>query len=288
MTYTSLRWICPKCGASLHPAEEEACVSCGLRFNFTNGYWSAEGNNVQAHFSRERRDYLAALEPHHFWFPARYRLTEKIFRRWLPARASAAIDLGCGTGKFLPALRAAVPAVVGVDAHQTSLSDAAAREPSATLIHSDAANTPLDRNQFDAVVALDVLEHADPIPLMKEMSRLARPGALLIVSVPAFQILWSRLDEAAGHRLRYRVEGLRQELMAGGWDYSGHTHYQFFLFPLVLLSRRLFSRSDTPLERKPPPLVGRFLGAVNNLEVSMLWRCALPFGSSLIAWARRR
>ncbi|HSJ97524.1 MAG TPA: class I SAM-dependent methyltransferase, partial [Myxococcota bacterium] len=113
------------------------------------------------------------------------------------------------------------------------------------------------------------------------------PGGHLLLSVPAFPSLWSPLDEAAGHRCRYRRAALERELRAGGWELRHATHYQALLFPLVWLARRLPSRAAVPLERRPPRWLGRALGAVDEVEVRLWANRRLPFGSSLIAVASR-
>ena len=73
------------------------------------------------------------------------------------------------------------------------------------------------------------------------------------------------------------------ELQAAGLRVVGYTHYQFLLFPLVWLSRRLGSKQGrSSLEARPSLPLGRFLGMVNAFEVAMLSKFSLPFGSSLI------
>ena len=62
---------------------------------------------------------------------------------------------------------------------------------------------------------------------------------------------------------------------------------QFLLFPAMVLSRRLLGSRGATLERRPPRLLSRALARVNEVEVRLLGRRQLPFGSSLVAWAER-
>jgi SAM-dependent methyltransferase len=155
------------------------------------------------------------------------------------------------------------------------------------LIEGDATRVPLADASFDLVVALDVLEHVAPEALLGEARRLLRPGGALLLSVPAFPSLWSPLDEAAGHRCRYRRRELAAELAANGFCAVHWTHYQALLFPVAWLARRFASDGPVPLERRPPRLLGRALGLVNQLEVTLFARRRLGFGTSLWMLAQR-
>ena len=169
-----------------------------------DGVWRFAPGFTPDGFRAVRRDHLAAIEPGHFWFPPRRRLLARLLRRIGPADATSAIELGCGTGGFLPELAGRYPTVVGLDAYDASLKAAQDRAPFAVLVQADACRTPLAGGQFDLVAALDVLEHVEPATFLREARRLVRDGGWLLLSVPAFPCLWSALDEAAGHRCRYR------------------------------------------------------------------------------------
>ena len=276
---------CRRCGAS-SPAQDESwscAAGCGAAFARRDGIWRVD-QVEPAGFSAASREHLASFEEDHFWFDGRQRLLLDLVYRGAPPRR--AIDLGCGNGRFLAALAERGAAATGVDAYADSLARARAKAPGATLIAAELGDLPLPSASFDLVAALDVLEHLEPARLLAEARRLLAPGGRLLLSVPAFACLWSRRDERAGHRLRYRRALLESELAAHGFAPEFFTHYQFLLFPLVWLSRRLDARRPLPLERRPPGALGRLLGAVNRLEVGLFGGRRLPWGSSLIALAR--
>lgn len=253
----------------------------------SGGIWRAAPGFRPPGFSAARRAHLAALEPDHFWFPARRRLLAALLARGAARQRGAAIELGCGSGTALPLLATDHSICVGVEGHPESLVAARARVPDAVLIEGDATRVPLADAGFDLAIALDVLEHVDPEALLAEAHRLLRPGGSLLLCVPAFPSLWSPLDEAAGHRCRYRRRELAAELGANGFRVIHWTHYQALLFPIAWLSRRFASDGPLPLERRPPRLLGRALGLVNQLEVTLFARCQLPFGTSLFMLAQR-
>ena len=99
------------------------------------------------------------------------------------------VDLGCGGGLLSLPLLAEGARVVGVDRSPECI-DAARQECArgglaarARWIVGDAARTPLETERADLVLLSDVLEHVpSPAGLLREASRLLRPGGLLYAS----------------------------------------------------------------------------------------------------------
>lgn len=282
---------CPVCGRALaDPAHGAACG--GARHYEGPGRLKlAIEDSCPQGFDLDavaRLDHLG--DQNHFWMRERLRLIDRLLGRLHGATAggwAAALELGCGAGLSLPLLEARAERVVAVDGHRILLQRALAATRHATLVQADVTDTGLEGGRFDLITAFDVLEHTDADAFLSEARRLAAPDAKLLVSVPAFASLWSEMDVRAGHRCRYRWGQLKAELARNGWRPLGHTHFQFFLFPLVYASRRLARNSIRQLERTPPGGVDRLLGLVNHLEVALLAGVPLPFGSSLFGWASR-
>jgi SAM-dependent methyltransferase len=101
-----------------------------------------------------------------------------------------ALDAGCGTGRALPLLRAAVgPAgvVLGLDLTPEMLATAAAngRATHAHLVMADAGRLPLPAASVDAVFAAGLLPHLpEPADGLRELARVTRPGGRLAVFHP--------------------------------------------------------------------------------------------------------
>ncbi|MGD0664767.1 MAG: bifunctional 2-polyprenyl-6-hydroxyphenol methylase/3-demethylubiquinol 3-O-methyltransferase UbiG [Rhabdochlamydiaceae bacterium] len=95
------------------------------------------------------------------------------------APGSNVIDLGCGAGFLTSALSRAGHHATGIDLSKGSLETAKKHDAASTYIEADATNVPLPSHTFDAVCAMDLLEHVpDPQKVVQEAARLLKPGGL--------------------------------------------------------------------------------------------------------------
>lgn len=263
------------------------CSSCNHQYVRLNGFWECNSHFTPSSFPKDRCQHLQDIEQNHFWFEARDLLLRTKLLQLKYSEDQKLLELGCGSGRVLTTLENNFSQTVGIEGHVDALKKAAENCADSQLIHGNVLNTPLADEQFDWLVAFDVLEHVEPEKFLNEALRLTRPGGRLLISIPAFPLLWSYVDEAAGHRCRYRLKQLTKELEAAGWQVRGHTYFQFLLFPLLAISRLLNRRRQSQLERKPPGIINKVLGKINHLEIYLFKRLSLPFGSSLIVWAEK-
>jgi len=76
---------------------------------------------------------------------------------------------------------------------------------------------PFPDQAFDLVCALDVVEHVDDDDgALAELTRVAAPGAKLLLSVPLHAAAWTAFDDLVGHRRRYEPPALLAKLQAHG------------------------------------------------------------------------
>src|SRR5215210_3017936 len=96
------------------------------------------------------------------------------------------LDLGCGAGRFVAALREAGADAVGVDVAEAALERARAVAPEADLrLLEPDGSIPLEHGSVDLVWCSEVLEHvADAGHLLLEARRVLRPSGRLLVTVP--------------------------------------------------------------------------------------------------------
>lgn len=121
----------------------------------------------------------------------RYR-TRKVLDIYEPGKEERVLDLGCGWGTFSLLLAPRVGDVVGVDFSEKAVSSCrrSARElglENVRFVQADAADTGLESESFDLVIAADLLEHLYPNQtesVLDECTRLLKRGGRLTVWTP--------------------------------------------------------------------------------------------------------
>jgi 2-polyprenyl-6-hydroxyphenyl methylase/3-demethylubiquinone-9 3-methyltransferase len=104
-------------------------------------------------------------------------VSEEIRRR-IGSR-SKVLDIGCGAGFLANYLANQGFEATGIDLSESSLHIAKANGK-ATFQKANGYSLPFPNHSFDAVCAMDILEHVDtPNLLIAEASRVLRPGGLL-------------------------------------------------------------------------------------------------------------
>lgn len=87
------------------------------------------------------------------------------------------------------------------------------RERGANAVLGLVTSIPFPDGSFELVCALDIVEHvADEDGALAELSRVAAPGATLLVSVPLHPSRWTAFDELVGHQRRYDPSRLPDKL----------------------------------------------------------------------------
>ena len=95
------------------------------------------------------------------------------------------LDYGCFDGKFLNGLRGLVPIRIGVDRNEKQINLNKANYSDASFSCIDGLSIDFPGNYFDAATCLEVMEHVpSEIDLTKELFRVLKPNATLVISVP--------------------------------------------------------------------------------------------------------
>jgi len=150
----------------------------------------------------------------------------------LPRRGRL-LEVGCGAGRYLRALRELRPelGLVGCDVSRSALASLAASAPGIEVRLASGHDLPAADGEFDAVLAIDVLEHVrDPERLLAEIHRALAPGGVLHLHVPCEgdpRSLWRWLPGQAGpagwkrrlggHLHRFRRDEILRRVDAAGF-----------------------------------------------------------------------
>lgn len=229
----------------------------------------------------------------HWFFRARRTIFARLLDGLFPVGGHARIvDLGPGSGVNVPVLRDRGRVAV-VDVASGSLRDCAAHGAHHLLL-ADATRPPLADGSVDLVCAFDVLEHlVEDARALREIRRVLKPTGRLLLSVPAWQVLWGRQDVLSEHVRRYHKEPLRRLLTESGFEVERLTFFNALLF-FPILAVRLCMRPFLKWTREggsdfsaPTPFgLDRLLYRMFAAEAGWLTRRDLPLGVSLLAVAR--
>jgi SAM-dependent methyltransferase len=228
-------------------------------------------------------------EDRHWWYRGRRSVLERVIADLrLPARAHI-LDAGCGSGRNMVEL-ARHGVVTGVELSATSVGLARERQAGEVVEGSVLQMPFFEAGSFDLAASLDVIEHLqDDLQALRELRRVVAPGGALLVTVPAYQWLWSGHDEINHHHRRYTRRTLQRVGEQAGWQQVRTTYFNSLLLPAAILLRVLdrFSRKTTESSLDlwvPPAPVNWLLERPLALEAALIGRGGrIPAGLSLLA-----
>lgn len=232
---------------------------------------------------------MREAEDHYWWFVSRRRLALSMLERYAPD-ARRVLDVGSGTGALLNELNQGREAV-GLDFSPLAVRFCRERGLD-SLVVGDAEHIPFVHGSFDAVVSLDTLEHvADHESAVEAISGSLRPGGTLVLNVPAFRWLWGPHDVALMHHRRYTKAEVKDILERHGLKVEKLSYSVFLLFPLVVLIRLADKLRRGPAKVSLPkvsPTSNLWLVKLQDMEARWIANGSLPWGSSVVAVARKR
>jgi ubiquinone/menaquinone biosynthesis C-methylase UbiE len=246
--------------------------------------------------------FLYELEEDLWWFAGMREITAALLDEVCePMSDRKILDAGCGTGGMISWLEryAQKENIFGIDTVKDALVFCRERQQK-LLAQASATHLPFASLAFDLVTSFDVLvqipgEHSD-IDAMREMYRVARPGAIVFVRVAAYEWMRSGHDEALGTQRRYTLSELSGKMGDVGFEILRATYANSFLLPVAAVRRLLLKRiglSDKGSDVKPLPenldWLNRTLKSFLSKEAKILSRskAKLPVGLSAICVAKK-
>jgi SAM-dependent methyltransferase len=233
---------------------------------------------------------MAGVEDTMWYYRALHRHVARSLAREAPV-AARVLDAGCGTGGLLRHLHSAQPgwSLTGLDF--SPLACELARERTGMeIVQGSIAALPLPDAGFDAVVSCDVIcQVADPAQALREFHRVLRPGGTVVLTMPAYQWMYSYHDREVGNLRRYTRGEVAALLGAAGFTTVTNTYWNTLPFPLAVLRRKVFPPRDPASDvSRFPPLLETLFNDLMAVEHGWLSRGGrLPFGNSVLTVARK-
>ncbi|MBI3932566.1 MAG: methyltransferase domain-containing protein [Acidobacteria bacterium] len=242
----------------------------------------------------EEYERMYQAEEGHWWYAGMRAISFALLDGALPetmpdGRRPRILDVGCGTGNNLVHLGRRGQAV-GLDLSDEALRFCRTRV--VTVVRAETMRLPFPDGAFDCVTCFDVLYHRwvkDDRAAAAEMARVLRPGGLLLLRLPALEILRRAHDEAVHTRHRYTRGEVKALLRAAGLEVRRATYCNSLLLPFVVVRSALDSlfgsqASDlAPL----PHLVEWTFRTCLMAEARLVRGASLPLGASVVALGRK-
>jgi len=180
----------------------------------------------------------------HWYYLAK---SSALLRNLSGQKAREVLDIGAGSGFFSKILlrETGVASATCVDIGYTRDWDESCHGKMISFRRA------IGESHADLVLAMDVIEHvADDVGLLKSYVDLVKPGTRFVVSVPAFNFLWSAHDVFLEHHRRYTLATLEAAMRNAGLEIDWSHYYYATVFPLAaavrLLERAKSIRASAP------------------------------------------
>lgn len=229
-----------------------------------------------------------AAEKNHWWFRVRRNLVNWLLRRYLPGRPAETkiLDYGCGSGYLVGQLKKAGYQAYGEDISLEAV-EFGQKQGINNLSVSRGSQIGFGDNFFDAVLALDAVEHIENDKLaLQEIERALQPGGVAIITVPAYMWLWGKQDKVSQHFRRYRLRQLAKLVQQStNLKIIKKSYFNTLLFPAIILFRildkvfKISRQSDFELNSG---FLNRLFYAIFSREIGWLKRFNFPFGVSIL------
>lgn len=236
-------------------------------------------------------DEMYKVETQHWWFVARRKIIASVIDGLSLESNSKIMDAGCGNGDNLEFL-SKYGELVAIEREDNALARAKSRQIGKVVKGELPDNFPSDINkENDLIVLLDVLEHIDDDgKSLFGLSNWANQNGRLLITVPAYQFLWTSHDEQHHHKRRYTVKGLRKVVENNGWKVKYISYFNSFLFPLALIDRikqKIFPSSKDNGLKMPHKYINIMFEKIFSLESKIVGKFSFPFGLSIIVVATK-
>lgn len=206
------------------------------------------------------------------------RYADAIFREILklsPGRSSRILDFGAGDGMFAAKFYGAGFSVDCVEP------DPSLRKSLPGKQFEDTRSIPAE--SYDLVYSINVLEHVGDLDAVcRELRRALKRDGALFIFVPAFELIWTSLDDQVRHNRRFTKATLKRALSKAGFEVAELRYFDSLGFISALLIRFIETIRSFPYNSETVGFYDRFVFPASRMLDSV---GKYVIGKNLIATA---
>jgi|TARA_Y100000310_G_C20695809_1_gene825614 2-polyprenyl-3-methyl-5-hydroxy-6-metoxy-1,4-benzoquinol methylase len=239
-------------------------------------------------------DEMFQAEKKHWWYLGLHSLVLQLSHQLFSEKSLRILDVGCGTGGLLSMMASNGHEVQGVDSSEDALSHCRNRGIN-NLFQADLNDWNPGPGYYDLITCMDVLYHDwihNEVRVLRSLAFGLNKGGVIMLNLPAFQMLSRKHDKMVMLRSRYTKKKLQKILNAANLSSILLTYRLPHAFPVLVLRRIidvLTPGSTVPqsdVAYIPPLAINQALYTLNQLENRIISHgYSLPFGTSVFAVA---
>ena len=215
----------------------------------------------------------------HWWFQGRKKIIDQIISSINLKKKNNILDFGAGSGVNLDILRKY--GLVDIHEQNKYARTVIKKEKKIKNLYS---TLKIKKNFYDLILLADVIEHVkQPKQLLKDLKKFLKKDGYILITVPAYQFLFSRKDEVLGHYRRYNKELLKKEL--SGFKVENISYFNTFLcIPIIIMTLlNKFLKKDyiKQAETTPNFILNKLYYIIFSSEKYFIKYFNLPIGISI-------
>ncbi len=227
-------------------------------------------------------------------------LVERHLERLNLPKTANILDVGCGTGGTTQFL-AKYGRVTGIDFSKDALEFANRKKmDGVAFIEADANKiaSQFEPESFDLITFFNVLYHkwiVDDVEVLKQVRTLLRPGGYVLLTEPAFKVLFRNHDIIDSAKTRYQLSDFKTFFKKADLNYKTGHYFGTIAFPIALImairdkfGTKEFENENIAEMNLPSPAINDSLKNIFYLESRFNMFLPIPFGLTLLAIGQRK